>query len=252
MSRPVCPYCGSNTGYGEVICFKCGKHNESQRFRSKAVMSKECILIPDNITFNVKEFSLAAKQWLQIKCNLTVEQIRKHRIGYCPDVNKIFIPAIDKDVVRFYQLRALNEGGIKYVTYGSSRSYVITYVNNNLDYKRILVITEDNISAIRVAQHCNVIALSGTTLHKHEIPKLLQTYNTFVFWLDADDPGQKATDKNIRLLQEYTSKQDVRSAYLGEHTQKYEIFRVCPTKYELDPKCYLDHEIKQILQEITR
>ena len=209
-------------------------------------MSERHVDIPGNITFNIKEFSLKAKKWLQITCNLTVEQIRKHRIGYIPTTNKIFIPAIKEDVIQFYQLRALNEGDIKYVTYGRSSAHLIHYRSNNT---KSVVVTEDNISAMRVAQHENVIALSGTTLHKQEIPKLLDMYDTFIFWLDADEPGQKATTKNVKLLQEHISKQNVRQMFVGDDAPQKLIYRVDNTRYVDDPKCYLNTEIIQILEE---
>lgn len=94
-----------------------------------------------------------------------------------------------------------------------------------------LVICEDVISAIRIFEYSDVIALCGTSLSKNkkeELKQLLPYYNNLIIWMDGDIAGRLAAQKLRNSLKLYIK--DIKIIY----TKK-------------DPKSYDSNTIKQFL-----
>lgn len=249
MTRVSCPSCGSSTGLGDIHCFKCGyinKYKATPGYFTEYVKRTEQVLkLRDNIVLAPNRFAPKALEWLY-KASIYDETIVKQRIAYCPDINKVLVPAFKDEVLKFYQLRSLkDEDKAKYVTYGSCSNYKILY--NDHDNTR-LVITEDHLSGMRIRPYENVACLSGTTLSYSFIETLLDNYDEFIFWLDPDKPGIDALNKNANRLKWYSSKYNVRRMFTRKKPIEYRFYKVNYKEIVLDPKYYLNNEIVNILK----
>lgn len=200
--RDICPMCSSYTALGAFKCFKCDFRSpvfSSMNFfnRSKEISSE--IDIPDSLEFNPKKFHIAALGWLA-SAYIFEDQIIKHKIAYCKETHRVFIPAINEsNVIVFYQLRDLsNKSKNKYLTYGKTTNYTITYENfSNSNY---IIVVEDHLSAIRLSSKHNVVCLSGTSITDYALTEIVRKYSKIVFWLDSDLAGKRAMYKNINKL----------------------------------------------------
>lgn len=247
MSRDLCPKCGSSTALGDYRCFKCGY--SQRRYTNFALLQPTDteIELPDEILFNPNNFHPDAIEWLS-KAYVFNDMIIEQGIGYCPNIHKVFLPAYDSSaILRFYQLRALKhvDAKIKYLTYGKSSDYLIHYVNQTKPHQ--LVIVEDHLSAMRLRDHANVVALSGTFLSPDNCTSLVRTYSEFIFWLDPDLPGRQAREKNCKRLKKYGEQYMVEQLFTGHNTSDYRFQYVNHAKIGLDPKYYRDSEIPNIL-----
>ena len=256
MARDICPKCSSFTALGEYRCFKCGyitgiaTHNYRHLFFA-ATYDKE-LSLPDNLLLNPSNFHVDALKWLY-ESHISNKIIIDQHIGYCPDVHQVFIPAINNDnQVMFYQMRILNykDDKYKYLTVGSSKNYLIHY--EDCPESNQVVIVEDHLSAIRVRKHSNVVALSGTSLSYTHCKELCKRYSAFVFWLDSDQPGIDGMYKNLDRLRKISAQQEVNSMFLYDEVYTPTFRHVVYTQVELDPKEYVDEEIKEVLTEKVR
>lgn len=114
------------------------------------------------------------------------------------------------------------------------------------------MIVEDHLSAIRVRRHFNVLCLSGTTLSHKVIHQILDDFSIFIFWLDADEPGQKATYKNLARLKWNSSAYNVECMFLDREITEHQYLKVDHHSVTKDPKKYLDYEIINILTNQVR
>ncbi len=245
MSRDSCPSCNSSTGLGEYRCFKCGYING---YRCKPINyhipDVKQMVLPEGLVFNPHNFHPEAIEWLA-KAYIYNDVIIEQGIGYAPQEHKVFIPAYDSaNALRFYQLRALSQDEIKYLTYGKM-DYLIHY--NGHSRHDILVIVEDHLSAIRLRKYCNVVALSGTSLRFANCEQLVTQYTNYILWLDPDEPGQDATKKNIDNLQRFATRRVIKDAFCGRQEKDYTFSRIDNRVILKDPKHYSDWEIVNII-----
>lgn len=248
MPRDLCPKCNSTTALGDARCFKCGFRQKvwsSMRHMDRSYNSTD---LPDNIVFTPHNFHLEAIEWLA-KAHIYNDIIIFMGIGYCPEIHKVFIPAYnDKAELQFYQLRSLDKGAdkkYKYLTYGSSSRYTIHYKDH--PSASSVVFVEDHLSAIRLRNHMNVVALSGTSLQQYITLQLVQQYSDFIFWLDPDEAGKKATFKNITRIKNAAELTNRRILMCGGDEFIYSFGYINYDKIREDPKRYTDSQIATIL-----
>jgi hypothetical protein len=253
-NRAVCPKCGSMSALGDYHCFKCSytPHNYQYNplYVGEAIKEKEILTIRDDLILKPQQFPPKALEWLYKSC-IYDNIIIKQKIGYCTDINRVFIPAFDIfNTIHFYQLRSLDHSlgnTIRYITKGRSSDYLIHYQDHN--QSNTVIICEDHLSAIRLRQHDNVVALSGTSLSHTNCRDLAQMYSRFIFWLDPDEPGRQAFYKNLKRLKWHCNKEEITSLYTSNNRKKYRFFRVDYDKITEDPKSILDSRIKNILNK---
>jgi hypothetical protein len=94
----------------------------------------------------------------------------------------------------------------------------------------------------------NVLSLSGTTVSLDVISKILTQYDSFIFWLDPDEPGRAALHKNHVRLNWHANKANIKRMFLNKTPIEYKFSKVDYNIIVHDPKCYYDHEIKDILK----
>ncbi len=253
MSRTICPFCHSSTGFGSNICFKCGViHTTDGKltpgFLTDAVALREVIKLREDLILDVKKFPARALSWLY-KNGIYDDVIQRQRIGYCSEANRVLVPAFDANgVLHFYQMRHIEHelgNEIKYYSKGKLNMFTIHYhdfTNNTV------VIVEDHISAIRLRKHGNVVALSGTKLKNEFCKELARKYSKFIFWLDSDKPGQDGTYSNFIKLKYYCNQESLHSLFKTNICKTYSFNKVKCDIIAKDPKCYLDSEIESILK----
>lgn len=266
MARDICPRCNSMTALGDIKCFKCGYMQQlfSSGMFNNPITAALDLYLPDEIIFNPTRMSPMALQWLA-KAYVFNDIILKQSIGYCPTLDKVFLPALDSDaVLHFYQLRSLDpkvSDKYKYLTYGRTSQYLIHYndhstINYNFPQTKPnhLLICEDHLSAIRLRKFGNVVALSGTTLSYKNALMLVQKYDSFTFWLDSDAdkqpgkrPGRQALYKNIALLQKIADKYNTRRLFSGLDAHDYSFSHINYDTIIEDPKGIRDSRIANIL-----
>lgn len=234
-----CPFCDSGhtspcfarytDGYK---CFTCGAWKQADRSFIEAPVIKNTINMPEH-EHNPKRFRVDSLKWLY-QYYLTDEVIRKRWILEAKDGSLMF-PAIIDGEIDFYVRRWLDTKRIRNV--GNKPRYI-------MGEGKTIVIVEDFISAIRVAEHTSTLCLFGTKCNKDTINHILTNYDRIVLWLDGDKAGQDAS----YVLQSYIRK----AHYWLKKKRTFEDFKLsmCNIKSELDPKCYSDSVINLYMKGV--
>ncbi len=248
--RDLCPSCSSPTALGMIVCFKCGYVNTFNTtpgyFGGHALNERKQVMqLRDDIILAPRNFTPKSLAFLY-KCGIYDHIIIRQRLAYCPDINKLLIPAFKNNDLMFYQLRKLDDNDdAKYTTHGSTYNNTIIYDDHE---NKTLVLCEDHLSAMRIRGFYNVNALSGTSLKFSTILSLLDHYDNFIFWLDPDQPGREALYKNLSKLKWNSAKYNTKRMFLDKKIIDYKFSKVNYNKITRDPKLYLDNEIVQILE----
>lgn len=249
VSTGVCPYCGGGVNtpcFAEYTngykCFSCGISKSYDSFRT-AVMGKAAkptiakdMFLPEYDT-NIRHFSPRVLEWLY-SYYVFDDMIRKHHIGYIEataDHNESLILPVIKDNKVVYAVRRYFPD--KFVL-GIGDKQVYKIKNGN----KKLIIVEDHISAIRMAEHGDVYCLFGTYLNKADIPALLDEYRDIIIWLDGDDAGKKGSRKLLNDLNWQISNNKWR--YPLKYTNEWTLTII---ETDEDPKFYSDSEIQGYL-----
>ena len=192
-----CHHCG---GKG-IYHLKGSKPRHVSVLRNKGVVLRKVkdVHFSPSCEFDVKKFSLPAKAWLY-RYRLTDKQIKDNFIGYDPISDRVVLPIFDDNgLLIFWQARALHGEQPKYYSETSVDKPYFLYEHPT---SKVLVVVEDMLSAIRVGEHANALALLGTTLTDESIVALLSKgYTSIVIWLDDDMAGRQATLKMKPMLQ---------------------------------------------------
>ena len=107
-----------------------------------------------------------------------------------------------------------------------------------------VVLVEDYLSAIRVGQHYDTYCLWGTKCSYEFLKELFDSYETVLVWLDNDETkeinsGQEASKKICKMVNSILSYKN--------RKRLVPLWQVVNVVTDMDPKCYSDSEIKNIL-----
>ena len=229
-----CPFCGNghktpcfarySDGYK---CYSCGAYKRSdRRFIPKDKPMHWNIELPELCP----SMGLSGLQYLY-QYYVTDAVIRKYRIVQAFDGSLIFPVSINNEVV-FYVRRWLHRKIVKNVG---------NIVRPIFGEGETLVIVEDFISAIRVAETTSCLCLFGTKCDYKTIHKIISQYNQIVIWLDGDKAGQTSAS-NLRLQLRKQIKHTRNTRRFDDKDIK--ITNLCTKK---DPKCYSNEEIRMLL-----
>lgn len=251
-----CPYRDrphSNLAYIEYSngawCFGCNKgniHDRSFAMNVRPPIANSSIILPTGATYDIKEFSSEILAWLY-KYYVFDDLIRKYNIMYFPytyfqtRANQIYegegliFPIISNGEIAAYQQRFFPS---KMFYSKNLNKYIFDCGNHG----NTLVIVEDYISSIRIGEIENCLWLAGTALTKSLISYIIKNYYNVIVWMDGDKPGQDGAEKIIVTLEKEFNKFLYYNAFSvsGKRT-----IRNITT--ELDPKCYSNNEIREIL-----
>lgn len=186
-------------------CCQSGYYMESfARFR-KAISGKSgtsgeskdvSFGLPRDIQASPEDFPVAAKGWLY-KHGLTDTQLRRHGVGYSPSLGRIVLPVYrDGELVK-YQTRKVFEHDTKpkYLTYKKKER---AWFSEPICSTDLLVIVEDILSGIRVAEQFPCLALLSSGISESEVLFIVKNFNNVLIWLDNDNRQVKLSQVEIK------------------------------------------------------
>ncbi len=232
MSRTKCLECGANHSWAVYndgsYCHACGHKERDKHIYTGEELTKTPLALPEV----QEEFPIKAVEWLQ-KYNITKQHMMEHQIFFSPKYQRVCFPRYliydsrDKYMVACW-MRSINDNvKPKWVFVGDKREpYYYSYYRRN-ERARDLVICEDVISAIRISDYKDVLALCGTNFSSVEFTNIFNQYKRIICFLDGDKAGQTATEslrKKRKLLNE-----------------------IKIIKALKDPKCFRPRELEAIL-----
>lgn len=165
------------------------------------------VTVPDDTTYIPTDFPEEALRWLYSSF-LDDTQIQKYRIGYSPSWGRTILPVYD-DVgnLIFWQGRAHGMLKPKYISVsGAQKPYKVIKSVNPSVFGAILTITEDMLSAIRMAENFepgikfDAMPLLGTTISTSDLLNVVVDYQTIMVWLDDDEAGRRKASTLIEQL----------------------------------------------------
>lgn len=188
-------------------------------------------------TKNPSEFSPDILKWLYSHY-VYDSLIRKHRLGYVGDTgdwgDSLLLPVVKDNEMVFVTRRFFPNKRVLGI--GTKQPYKIKGGHEKV------VIVEDYISAIRVAEYADVWCLFGTYLDRSHVDELLDTYSDISLWLDNDEAGFKGV-RNITKQLNYKIKEKYRRFPL-KYPNGWSIVNITS---EEDPKTYSPTQIRRYL-----
>lgn len=199
-----------------VYCHHChGKGRFNKRGRKHTggahahrIMSypKETVAFPSAATWETKVWHRDATHWI-CQYGLTDDELKDNYIAYDPSRHALLLPVVstagEVEVIQYRNLNHKKDGKPKYLT-EAKRGGQSWFRSRGVGDP--LVLTEDMLSAIKVARVTSSIALLGTSL-RHDLLNHLttnDTHGTIVVWLDDDNPQVRANQYEIAKQLELT------------------------------------------------
>ncbi len=241
VKHSPCPKCGSRDNLaiysdGSGYCFGCGywipsnispyinydssSHRTSEKSRTDFPKENSDFISEEGI------------KWAN-SFGITLTELLARRVTSYSDANKLLFNFFDNEGERILcQARNLNPmAKPKYITYGKTEDvlpiyYQKTWADSLTGIRRCLVITEDCLSAIKIARQSDAMPALSSDLPLAKLNRLARLYGAFLIWLDGD-MFHKA-QRIARRLQ-----------LLGCEAQA--------VYTPLDPKCYDNATIRNVL-----
>ena len=201
--------------------------------RLKAVQTAEAAVEADvrppmPANFDPSTWPLEARVWLY-KAGFTNDTIRANGFYYCERINRVVLPVVAGNRVVYWQARGFDKCLPKYLNPPVDRTKLAPLFGGpRSTSQRLLVLTEDILSAVRVGEAAQSRSLLGTALSDRVLIMVREHDCPVVVWLDPDGPGRRASAKIVRKLLNY----GIQARAI--HTP-------------LDPKCYSNEEIAKFL-----
>lgn len=238
-----CPSCRSkgrdNSGNnlyvypdGHGYCFACGYRNDAPL--KEKIMSIEVgrvlysneIKLPKDASKVIPSLAL---DWLN-KYEITQSEVIDHKMMWSDQMKWLIFPVYGDSFTEQllgFQARNFSDKGNKYYTRGGYDSIVNYYGKRSND--GTIVLTEDVISAIKVARQHAAMPLLGSFLTVEKAKRLRNFFDHLTFWLDYDK---------------------IKSAIQQATRMKSQGFKTSIIVTHNDPKSYNNSEIKDILKEV--
>ncbi len=231
------PYCIYQNG---AFCFSCNYTKSSDRsFSITRNIQTQMPDFPDAVR-NYSAFPITVKRWL-LERGVGEELCRKHSVMCCGDNSVIYINLDDEGKLISYQRRWIASKERRIITKG-----VKTPTLFNESGSGFLVVVEDYLSAIRVAEQYDALCLWGTTLNYNYIKHICRQYDKIFVCLDNDyekdvNSGQEAAKTLVQKIQK-----EMRNSfyYRGFTLFSKECVNIVAEK---DMKYYTDSEIRNII-----
>lgn len=187
-------------------CYVCGyrgkipmdKPTLAQRRQQKVMTEKlDNLELPYDFTTTLPPEA----RTFMMKYALDYGLLEKYKIGYSKKMGRFIYPLYWKGELNGIQTRLLiddpNES--KYKTHGHKPPYLCPH-----DTSKILVVTEDILSAVKLNEYVNTLCLLGTaTTFKHVKEVLRGKYEKVYVWLDNDEAGEKGRKEFKEKMEMY-------------------------------------------------
>ena len=221
--RMVCPACNAEheksfmirkTELGELTgyCFRVSCPIYGKVIGQKGVYAREARTKISSFKPRVYEGSriqapLSLKLWLFQQYNIPISQLKAEGLGYDEVFNRMVWPVYDWKGDCFGHMTkkmpmAANDNYPKWITYFERETNKLHYPRANAwtSCTDTVVLVEDTISAIRIAQHIPSVALLGTHMTQGMVNELRQIWPRVIIALDPD-----ATGKALKMQQKFGS-----------------------------------------------
>lgn len=245
-SSSDCPSCGSqHKGKPFCVyengahCFSCGY---TKSYDHSYTMARDVQIhrtsFPD-ACFDPAQFSITNLKWLA-KYHVDAATIKKYLIAETRN-GGLILPYFKDGQLMCYQTRWNVEPRL-IVSRGSKIPALFTILES-----RTLVIVEDFISAIRLADHVHAVCLWGTKAPYLYLKMWFKQYDNILVCLDNDkdkktNSGQEAAKKICNTLNSILQSNNKRYGF-GQSDDK--TIKLVVT--DCDPKCYSPSELKQLI-----
>ncbi len=232
-----CPRCKSkdNLGVwkdGHKWCFGCRYYEPPERNLSnvhlrEAVPDLEERKMGSSFVGNFNDIPVVALKWLR-SYGITDAEIKFYNIGYDTRRDLLICP-LDLTTGALYTGRYFgsDKNHAKSITYGTSSHGFCCYSRQTPGLGNCIIFVEDFISAIKVGRLLPAYPLLGSNIGLERLRWGCTTFEEVGIWLDRD-MAEKSIVAASRGSMVYGKK-------------------VLPIITELDPKCYSDQEIFEIL-----
>lgn len=228
-ARSVCHSCHSSDGLATYVdgqyCFACNKQFKGSNLFIREIKKRNLEVPSDNVPLYPKHY-----QWLE-QYFITREKATELELRFSPSMNRIIFPCPFRegaiDYVNAAWMRSIDPAVMPKWLLAGNKDALFFYRHDYHQPSTALVITEDVISAIRVSEFNDAVALGGTNSSHPRLKYLFRNYSKLLVWLDGDVAGKRGAEKlrhNNKLLHE---------------------IKIIRTKQ--DPKCYSPAEIEEIL-----
>lgn len=231
-----------------AYCFRCGEpgivdkptetlgewlaRRKSEREADEALASSVTLPVPTN--FDIDSWPEEARVWLY-KAALGRPEIKRVGAYFHEPSGRVVLPVLDGERVAYWQGRAMgwkpDDPRPKYVNPNVDRSRLVAKYGTG----RVLVLTEDILSAFRVGKHTEAWSLLGTKLPEPVAVQIVSRGGPVLVWLDPDwqypagkRPGVIAARAIVKQLTGY----GVNARYVLSRA---------------DPKLLSDREIRRFL-----
>ncbi len=235
-SKPFCLY---DNGY---FCFSCNYSKSSDR--SFSITRSIQVQIPDfpDAIRNYSDFPITVKRWL-LERGIGEDLCRKHSIMCCGDNSVIYVNLDDEGQLISYQRRWVDSTERRIITKGVKTPTLFNEADGGF-----LVVVEDYLSAIRVAEQYASLCLWGTTLNHSYIKEICKQYDKVFVCLDNDhekeiNSGQEAAKILVQKIQKEMNNSFY---YRGFTLFSKECVNVLA---DHDLKYYTDSEIRNIISK---
>lgn len=147
-----------------------------------------------------------ARVWLY-KAGLTNVDIQRLGIYWNPRLERVVIPVRgDAGELLYWQARTLDATNPrKYLNPTVDKRRLVAKFRPPAAARPVLVLTEDLLSAYRVATRggVNAWSLMGTKLNDHTATQIIRAGGSVYTWLDPDGAGQKGASEIRRALRAF-------------------------------------------------
>lgn len=171
-----CFGCGYiENGKGESIAVKLGRALKEHREGKQSVVT-----LPGDLSFNIP---VEVTNWLK-QYYITKQHIAQYNIRWSEERKSLIFPIYEVEKLLYYQERNFAGRKPKYRTYGDLNGHLPVFGDDR--NAAMVVVVEDYLSAIRVAEKVPCMPLFGSHLNKTVASRLATQYHYLGIWLDHD------------------------------------------------------------------
>lgn len=249
IKQVTCFLCGGRGGtyYSDgYACYSCGANVNLQASVTKSPKLKENLKFPEGIVFKPELFTLDVREWLAA-AGLSDNLITKYSIGCVPKRNLVVLPVFINKELKSYTTRSFaknRKSKHKYITRGSKKSSRVLYGEERDPH--ILVLVEDILSCIRVAEYLPCFCLQGTAISDKMVNSLAEKYSKIIIWTDADEGGDKGAEK----LKVQFRKSNLKKLEKNLWEDSESFFAVNRIRTKKDPKELNNVEMYNVIKQI--
>jgi hypothetical protein len=222
-------------GYS-YFCFRCdeqsfigkGQQTLAELARIKELNEQAKVTVPIRLPKDFsEEIPLVGRLWLY-KAGITESVWKEYGFGWSEEWQRVVMPIYEDNKLIWFQARAVLHGQKpKYLNPTGDRESLVFFSKTRSDLRNdTITVVEDILSAIRVGTITPTASLLGTKITTAQANRLAK-FRHVRTWLDNDRAGIQGAYKVRRCCGLVCEVSDVRT--------------------DLDPKCYSNDEIREIL-----